>query len=258
MLVGYLPDTFGHIGQMPQILQGFGIDIACLWRGLSDQPCELIWIAPDGSRVLVSYLRDSYSNAAGLTVSNSDKFYNEVHERSLSLATHSLTGQILLMHGTDHMLPTRELSEAVSNYQIKTQNERLTHSNLPLYFASVRSQLESSQDLVPIISGELRSSKHSALLPNVLSTRIWLKQRNFECENELLKWVEPLSAWSILLDISQRFSISDDENTQHPFLTNQNSIIHYAWKLLLQCHPHDSICGTSIDQVANEMEVRFD
>src|SRR4030042_2476332 len=31
MLVGYLPDSFGHIGQMPQILQGFGISTACLW-----------------------------------------------------------------------------------------------------------------------------------------------------------------------------------------------------------------------------------
>src|SRR5947209_542346 len=31
--IGYLPDTFGHIAQMPQILQGFGIDNAFVWRG---------------------------------------------------------------------------------------------------------------------------------------------------------------------------------------------------------------------------------
>jgi len=60
------------------------------------------------------------------------------------------------------------------------------------------------------------------------------------------------------LDISQRFSVSDITNIQKTYLTNHNSIIHYAWKLLMQCHPHDSICGTSIDQVANEMRVRFD
>jgi mannosylglycerate hydrolase len=48
MMVGYLPDTFGHIGQIPQILRGFGIDTACLWRGLDDQPSELIWNAPAG------------------------------------------------------------------------------------------------------------------------------------------------------------------------------------------------------------------
>ena len=30
MKIGYLPDTFGHIGQMPQILNGFGIEEACV------------------------------------------------------------------------------------------------------------------------------------------------------------------------------------------------------------------------------------
>ncbi len=33
---GYVPDAFGHIAQLPQILRGFGIDSAFLWRGLGD------------------------------------------------------------------------------------------------------------------------------------------------------------------------------------------------------------------------------
>ena len=37
MRIGYLPDPFGHIGQMGQILRGFGMDVACLWRGVGDQ-----------------------------------------------------------------------------------------------------------------------------------------------------------------------------------------------------------------------------
>ena len=57
MDVGYVPDPFGHVGQLPQILRGFGIDAACFRRGLGDEPCELQWDAPDGSRVLVAYLR---------------------------------------------------------------------------------------------------------------------------------------------------------------------------------------------------------
>ena len=32
--VGYLPDQFGHIAQMPQILAGFGFTTAVLWRGV--------------------------------------------------------------------------------------------------------------------------------------------------------------------------------------------------------------------------------
>ncbi len=30
-----------------------------------------------------------------------------------------------------------------------------------------------------------------------------------------------------------------------------------AWKLLLKNHPHDSICGVSIDDVHTDMEERF-
>jgi hypothetical protein len=58
MPVGYIPDPFGHIAQMPQILRGFGIETACVQRGLDDQPCEFWWQSPDGSQVLMAYLRD--------------------------------------------------------------------------------------------------------------------------------------------------------------------------------------------------------
>ncbi len=259
MSVGYLPDTFGHIGQMPQILMGFGIDAACIWRGLDDQPCELIWKAPDGSSILLSYLRDSYSNAANLTTSNPDKFINEIQEHSLSLSQYSVTGQLLLMQGTDHMEPTMDLTSTLRIYQTKSSQSNLIHSNLPLYFDSIRSYLASNREQLPVISGELRSSKHTALLQGVLSTRISLKQRNHVCENDLIKWVEPLNAWVSLLNNSQSAPRTNNQNNiQRNYLSNQKSIIHYAWKLLMQCHPHDSICGTSIDQVAKEMLVRFD
>jgi alpha-mannosidase len=258
MLVGYLPDTFGHIGQMPQILQGFGIGTACLWRGLDDLPCELIWQAPDGSNVQLANLRNSYSNAAGLTTSNPDKFINEILEQYASLSHYSNVGQILLMHGTDHMEPAVDLTTAVGTFQRKVEQISLTISSLPLYFDAVRSRLTSLGDQIPIITGELRSSKHAALLQNVLSTRIWLKQRNHNCENELLKWVEPLNVWTSLLTVTHSARESVKNTILHDILTNRNSIIRHNWKLLMQCHPHDSICGTSIDQVANEMRIRFD
>ena len=34
MRVGYLPDMFGHVAQMPQILRAAGIDTAVVWRGV--------------------------------------------------------------------------------------------------------------------------------------------------------------------------------------------------------------------------------
>src|SRR5690606_19570647 len=60
--VGYVPDIFGHISQLPQILTGFGIDNALLWRGLHGDgyPSELAWEGADGSHVLVSRFSDHW------------------------------------------------------------------------------------------------------------------------------------------------------------------------------------------------------
>src|SRR5579875_3797663 len=61
MRVGYVPDCFGHIAQLPQILQGFGIDNAVFWRGVGAEAekSEFYWTAPDGTRVLVIHLADA-------------------------------------------------------------------------------------------------------------------------------------------------------------------------------------------------------
>src|SRR6266699_251337 len=67
MRVGYVPDCFGHIAQLPQILRGFGIDSAVFWRGIGAEAhkSEFYWAAPGGTQVLVIFLADAsgYSNA---------------------------------------------------------------------------------------------------------------------------------------------------------------------------------------------------
>ena len=45
MSVGYLPDMFGHIAQMPQILRQFGFADAVVWRGVpSDGPAHRVLV----------------------------------------------------------------------------------------------------------------------------------------------------------------------------------------------------------------------
>ena len=85
MMIGYIPDSFGHIGQMPQILRGFGIDAACVWRGLDNQPAEFWWQSPDGSRVLMIYIRDSYSNGASLNAGDPSQFAEQIKQAADSL-----------------------------------------------------------------------------------------------------------------------------------------------------------------------------
>ena len=247
MLIGYMPDSFGHIGQMPQILRGFGIESASVWRGLDDQPAEFWWQSPDGSRVLMLYLRDSYSNGAALNASVPAQFAEQIKQAADYLAPHSPFSDLLVMYGTDHMEPPLETSGA-----IRFANERLTdyqvvHSTLPDYLASVRAQLGGEATQIPTVTGELRCSKRVHLLPGVLSTRAWIKQRNDSCERLLEQWAEPFStfAWLAASDVPAS-------------LRSPSGIIREAWRLLMECHPHDSICGCSIDQVHDEMRPRFD
>jgi len=249
MSIGYIPDPFGQIGQLPQILRGFGIESACFWRGLSDEPCELWWHSPDGSRVLTAYLRESYSNAASLTDDQPDVFTLEVKRLAQLLEPFSVTGQLLLMHGTDHAEPNLQTSSCVAYANEHLAGYRIEHTTLPIYMQSVRDAVGSGENL-PVVSGELRCSKRMPILPGVLSTRIWIKQRNHQCENLMERWVEPFSAWAQLA--------SPQNPLTSAYLADPAAVIHENWRLLMQCHPHDSICGCSIDQVHAEMRPRFD
>jgi alpha-mannosidase len=249
MPVGYTPDPFGHIGQLPQILRGFGIGWAAFRRGLSDEPCEVWWQSPDGSRVLAAYLRDGYDNAAGLPTSDPILFAREVGVRRDSLRTHSAVRDLLLMHGTDHMEPPPDTSAAIRSTVGKMGGDRLIHSTLPKYFAAVSAAVHSRKIALPVIEGELRSPKRHHLLPGVLSSRMWIKQRNRECETLLERWAEPFSAFAS--------HVAGKEPSSDPLVRNPSGALHAAWRLLMQNHPHDSICGCSIDEVYEEMKPRF-
>lgn len=244
MDTGYVPDQFGHIGQMPQILSGFGINSAVAWRGIGDQPCELWWEAPDGSRVLLLHLRESYSNAVRIPGLNDAATIAEASRQLSKLEPFSHTGHLLLMNGTDHIEPRSEITGAIDLLNASLPGHHFIHSNLRSCIEAVRKSLAGTGKNIPVVCGELRSSRRCPVLPGTLSTHIWAKQRNHACETLLEKWADPLSAYAALLN----------GEVAKPGL---QPLVNHAWRLLMQCHPHDSICMSSIDQVAEEMKTRF-
>ncbi len=254
MGVGYIPDPFGHPAQIPQILRGFGIDMACVWRGLDAEPAEFWWQSPDGSRVLMAYLRDSYSNGASLPAENELLFAESLARLGDSLAAHSAAQDFLIFYGTDHMEPPPNTAKAIAYADQALPETRVFHSTLLAYFSAIRSCLESTQPALdlPVVTGELRACKRMHLLPGVLSVRMWIKQRNHACENLLTRWVEPFSTFASL--VRTKNVLPNPANT----IRNPEALIHQAWLLLMENHPHDSICGCSLDQVHAEMQVRFD
>ncbi len=248
MPVGYIPDPFGHIGQMPQILQGFGIDAACLWRGMQPASSELFWESPDGSQVFLSNLRESYSNAWDILTNGIEGFSAKIQEKEAALAPYTVAPHRLLMFGTDHQMPDARTSEAVKQFQNHPIDDiHLIHSNLPAYIQAAREWFKKNnlEEQIPVIHGELRTSPYINLLPGVLSTRMWIKQQNALCENLLERWAEPTSVFAVLFQPEEKFTAFS------------NGYLRYAWRLLIQNHPHDSICGCSIDAVHEEMRTRF-
>jgi mannosylglycerate hydrolase len=281
MRVGYVPDSFGHIAQMPQILRGVGIDSAVFWRGVGAEArkSEFYWQAPDGTRILVIHLADplGYSNARQMPLTL-DEFVTRVELLAANILPKATTNTLLFMNGSDHLEAQEGLPEVIAEANkllahidpkhksilthhglapehtlrqvlgSNTRSEDITLNaihvelgTLPEYIEAVRQQ-HSNTDEAPLqtLSGEMRSSQFSHLLPSVLSTRMWIKQQNTATEHLLERWVEPLTAWAAALG--------------NPY---PKGLVRTAWKYLLQNHAHDSICGCSIDQVHRENSVRF-
>jgi alpha-mannosidase len=253
MDVGYTPDPFGHIGQLPQILCGFGLESAVLRRGLSEEPLELWWEAPDGSRVLLCYLRDGYGNVARLPVEDAEVFARVIGLARDSLAPYAATPHLLLLNGTDHHEAQPGLPQAMARAAAYLPDDRLIHSTLPEYVADV---LGSGGDF-PVVRGELRQCRRHHLLPGVLSTRMWIKQRNAACQTLLERWAEPFACWAEYVDRRlpevMYTGVQPADRLRRPA-----DVLRLAWQRLLENHPHDSICGCSVDQVHKEMAVRFD
>lgn len=238
MDVGYTPDPFGHISQLPQILRGVGIDTAVFKRGLSEEPTVLEWEAPDGSRVLTIYLREGYDNFAHLP--DDVRGFRRLLQRQIDVQRqHSPVRSLLMMNGTDHMFPQPFLPRLIREAEEELDNVKLRHGTLPEFISDVRAEVDLDQ--LNVVRGELRSSQRHHLLPGVLSTRMWIKQRNARSQTLLESHAEPLAGLTRLLG-------GHDYRGQ----------LRAAWRLLLKNHAHDSICGCSIDQVHEEMRPRFD
>jgi mannosylglycerate hydrolase len=233
--------------------------VACLWRGVGEAPTELRWRAPNGSEVLLLHLRDSYSNAARLPT-DEDGFVQGLAELRDSLAPYATTSHVLAMQGTDHMRPRPDIPRLLAAADARLEDTHVVHSTLPRYLAAVRDELGEGVSHLPSIAGELRSPQRAQLLPGVLSTRMWIKQRNHACETLLERWAEPFVAIAGQVDEDTRKRVDGGFSARiHPsFNPSARQLIRRAWRYLLENHPHDSICGCSVDQVHREMAPRFD
>ena len=251
---GFVCDLFGHNSQMPQIFAGFGIHGGLIWRGLNHlQTRHVRWRGADGTELATyrfpgggycDYTFQVRHAREHLLQLSAAKVQSDLDEYLRYEAEHTEVDPILLFDGGDHEEWDQETYAAMVAYADQGSDDfEVIHTSLDAYLAEV---LPQADRISTVVQGELRDpgrdyDDQQWVIPGVLSSRVWIKQANAECQSLLCQWAEPFSAWA-------HFSL-DSEVPQ--------GFLDVAWKWLLKNHPHDSICGCSIDVVHEDMKFRF-
>jgi alpha-mannosidase len=233
MDVGYLPDMFGHVAQMPQLLQLAGFEHAVVWRGVPAQVEQTAfwWEAPNGSRVRAEYLYGSYSNGRDLPDDAKRLVLRAVdYEHELGAAR---IGGMLLMNGTDHQMPQPWLGRVVAEANAIQDDYEFVITSLPEYLPH-----EPTTGLVTV-EGELRSGARANLLMGVGSNRVDIHRGCAAAERSLERRAEPLSALFLPAE-------------QYP-----HALFDIAWRALVLNSAHDSSCACSHDEVVDQVAVRY-
>lgn len=234
MPVGYLPDMFGHIAQMPQILRRAGIDRAVVWRGVpaAIDRNTFRWAAPDGSEVETEYLVGGYGNGAYL-FDVPELFGSKLAGYRAANAAFYGERSLLAMYGTDHAVPSPRLADLVDAVNADGGGIEVRLETLADYAA----RPEQDERPVQRWEGELRSGARANMLMGVTSARIDLKAAAARAERILERYAEPLAAL-------------------HGGLWPER-LLELAWRRMVDNSAHDSICGCSHDAVVAQVLTRF-
>jgi alpha-mannosidase len=252
MKYGYICDIFGHIAQMPQIFNGFNIKGALLGRGTNYHTTDMHfrWQALDGSECITFKVPENCGYGSFWLdvwlpyILGEDLSLDSLVSRAVNYIDSELERSnapfIVLMDGMDH-----EAIHELAPYLVEKLKE---HYGCPVVFEALDSmvlELEKSKDTLSLRRGELNDTakevvEHNMLITHTLSSRYDLKKANDETQILIEKWAEPYAALANLRGYNL-----------------QKTYIDKAYNYLIKNHPHDSICGCSIDEVHSDMHYRF-
>ena len=233
---GYLPDSFGHPAQLPQILAGFGIRTFLFSRGLGDEIDDVgvvfRWRAGP-AEVVACQMLPHYDNFARLTwFHDAAERMPAIVERFGELLLGAGQDEIVLANGSDHVAIEPELPEILGELE-RTFGAKLRIGRYDEHTPQ--------REGLPLHEGELVGSRLQNVLRGVNSARLYLKQANERAERRLLS-IETAAALRTLRG-GTRYPAAD---------------LRLAWRDLLRNHPHDSICGCSCDEVHRDMLARYE
>ncbi|MFE7168085.1 glycosyl hydrolase-related protein [Streptomyces sp. NPDC057616] len=231
MPIGYLPDMFGHVAQMPQILARAGIEHAALWRGVpgSVDGHAFRWRAPDGSEVRTEFLFDGYDNGLDVLLVP-DRIGSALGEYDRMTAERWGGDPVLAMAGTDHNAPDPRLAAWLR--RASGEERPITLATLDEY---VRKHVR--DEVTSVVTGELRSHVRGNILPGVLSVRLGLKQRMAVAERTV--------------DHAERMNALWSGRDDSAFLS-------LAWHKIVESTAHDSVVGSGTDETCDQVAARLE
>lgn len=254
VMLGYFPDTFGNMGQTPQMMKQAGLSAAAFGRGVkpigfdnqvlaaenySSQYSEMWWKGPDNTEIFGLLFANWYSNGNEVPVEEeaAKVFWNQ---KLADAEQYASTDHLLMMNGVDHQPVQKDITKAIKLANELYPDYEFIHSNFVDYLEAVQRDLP--KDLGSV-EGELTSQETDGwyTLANTASARVYLKQWNTKVQRQLENIAEPLA------------TMAYEVSGEYP-----HDQFDYAWKTLMQNHPHDSICGCSVDSVHREMITRFE
>lgn len=226
MPIGYLPDMFGHVAQMPQILARAGFEHSALWRGVPGTVTghAFRWRAPDGSEVRTEFLFDGYDNGLDVLLVPS-QIGRALGEYAEMTASRWGNDPVLAMAGTDHNAPDPRLTawlRETAGVTVATLDEYLRH--------------HASDPVGTLVAGELRSHVRGNILPGVLSARLALKQGMAVAERTI--------------DHAERFNALWSQRDDSAYLD-------LAWHKIIESTAHDSVVGSGTDETSDQVEARL-
>lgn len=240
---GYVNDIFGHIAQFPQILNGFGINGAYLCRGLGNTDfTHFIWQSPNGSECYAYVTEYGKFGRNDIDKFGTAEYPSLLHDYIDTEVKKSKIPVVLFSNSDDHKMPVERIAEILRDISREYPDFEICSGGTE---EMVNEVLQYKDELITV-KGELslpceKAGNNLKVLFSTLSSYYPLKYLNDNCQNMLESCIEPITAFSKI----EGFYV-------------ERSFVKKAYEYLIQNHPHDSICGCSIDQVHKDMIYRFD
>ena len=230
----YIADSFGHSRFLPYIISYFGINYAILWRGLEEKIDSFFcW----NNIVTLNLKRGYFQNQLMLDIDYKQKAQLIENELKKIIKDNDKY-PVLLPLGGDHLNIPEDVNYELSNIN-KFIGKYKLNTGLTLFdvFKSLN-----PEDLKQYKDKEFRSNDSTFMLDGVLSTRNDLKYQNAKTQKLLSTICEPFIAFLNLLKLS--FNTYEDE-------------LKYAYIETIKNHAHDSLYGCNIDNVNDEIYLRY-